>query len=188
MRRHIVMLAVVPLLMTAACASADDGKPESEPAKSKSVPKKKPKPNPADEGPLPLGKVLRWSADRSDPAAADGAITALTYRQPVPGIYGADSGEEWARLEVKVCIKAGDDVRVSQFPWFLAFADGSRVEVTGSSGGDFPRPEFPMDAAVKPGDCAKGGIMFPVPKGQRADRAVYEPDGGEPVEWKIPKR
>jgi hypothetical protein len=75
----------------------------------------------------------------------------------------------------------------SQFPWPLAYADGTSIEVTGSSGGDMPKPEYPMDKTVKPGRCAAGLIAFPVPGDKRPERLVYEPESGEVLEWAIPK-
>lgn len=68
----------------------------------------------------------------------------------------------------------------------MVYEDGTRIEVTGNSGGDFPRPEFPKDAAVRPDDRARGRIMFPVPKGERPERVIYAPDTGDEAEWTVP--
>ena len=90
-------------------------------------------------------------------------------------------------MSVKVCNVSGTDISVSQFPWSLAYADGTSTEVTGSTGGDMPKPEFPMDRAVKAGRCAAGLIAYPVPSGKRPERIVYAPDGTDPIEWTVPK-
>ncbi|MFD5492258.1 DUF4352 domain-containing protein [Streptomyces sp. NPDC127091] len=117
-------------------------------------------------------------------------VQALEYQQPYKGPQPQppqdfEGGDVWATVNVKVCTVKGD-VSVSQFPWSLAYADGTSIDVTGSTGGDMPKPEFPMDKTVKPGRCAAGLIAFPVPSDKRPERIVYEPDGSEPTEWAIP--
>ncbi|MCL7495632.1 hypothetical protein M8I34_30120 [Streptomyces sp. MCA2] len=135
-------------------------------------------------GLLALGSPSSWAAD-----GRSGSTTVLSYRQPVTGIEppssSGEADEDWGALEVKVCTKEGK-VGVTQQPWSVAFGDGARVTTTGQSGGDFPRPEYPQEAIVKPGDCVRGLLMFPAPKGQRPERAIYAPEGMDPVEWQIP--
>lgn len=119
-------------------------------------------------------------------------VQALEYQQPYKGPQPQppedfQGGDTWATAEVKVCNKKGDNLSVSQFPWSLAYKDGTSIEVTGSSGGDMPKPEYPMDKTLTPGRCARGLIAFPVPGGKRPERLVYEPEGSEPTEWAIPK-
>ncbi|MET9831847.1 DUF4352 domain-containing protein [Streptomyces sp. NPDC006385] len=119
-------------------------------------------------------------------------MQAIEYQQPYKGPQPqapADfqGGDTWATAEIKVCNVEGADISVSQFPWSLAYADGTSIEVTGSSGGDMPKPEYPMDKTVKPGRCAAGLIAFPVPGDKRPERLVYEPESGEVLEWAIPK-
>ncbi|WP_154686013.1 hypothetical protein [Streptomyces himastatinicus] len=96
-------------------------------------------------------------------------------------------GASWAGCPRRC---SGRTITASQFPWSLAFADGTRAEVTGLNGGDFPKPEFPTDdATVKVGDCIRGKIPIPVPPASRPERIVYAPEGlDEPVEWTVPKR
>ncbi|MDH2388185.1 hypothetical protein QCN29_05145 [Streptomyces sp. HNM0663] len=56
------------------------------------------------------------------------------------------------------------------------------------SGGDAPRPLYPLDAPVKGGDCVRGNILFEVPKEGRAERVLYWPEGlDEQVEWLVTK-
>ncbi|MFI1156180.1 hypothetical protein [Streptomyces sioyaensis] len=138
------------------------------------------------DGPRAFGKALAWSRDEGS-----GTTNVLSYRQPFPGVQpptttGA-TDEEWGALEAKVCTKNGK-VGVTQRPWSVAYADGARVTTTGQSGGDFPRPEYPQEAMVSPGDCVRGLLMFPVPKGKRPERVIYTPDGSDPAEWKIPAK
>ena len=119
-------------------------------------------------------------------------VQALEYQQPYQGPQPQtpqdfQGGDTWATASIKVCNIRGEEISVSQFPWSLAYADGTSIEVTGSSGGDMPKPEYPMDKTVKPGRCAAGLIAFPVPSDKRPERLVYETDAGEVAEWAIPK-
>lgn len=182
MKTHLTLAATVLLL--AGCSSNDSPAADAKPKPTGSTAS----PTPEDTGPLKLGAPWQWDVPEIDAA---GNTTALAYKQPItgispPGIDG-DTGEVWGQAEVKVCVTQGT-IGVSQFPWSLAFEDGARVDVTGSSGGDFPRPEFPMDATVKTGDCVRGLIMFPVPKDQRPERIIYAPEGStDSTEWAVPK-
>jgi hypothetical protein len=119
-------------------------------------------------------------------------VRAIEYQQPYKGPqpqapYDFQGGDTWAAAEVKVCNVEGAEVSVSQFPWSLAYEDGTSIDVTGSTGGDMPKPEFPMDKILKPGRCAAGLIAFPVPGDKKPERLVYEPEGSEPTEWAISK-
>ncbi|AEY90760.1 hypothetical protein SHJG_5493 [Streptomyces hygroscopicus subsp. jinggangensis 5008] len=119
-------------------------------------------------------------------------VQALDYQQPYKGPQPQkpedfQGGDVWATVSIKVCNITGTDISVSQFPWSLAYADGTSVEVTGNTGGDMPKPEFPMDKTVKAGRCAAGLIAYPVPSSKRPERIVYAPDGMEPTEWAVLK-
>ncbi|MET8946611.1 DUF4352 domain-containing protein [Streptomyces sp. NPDC004542] len=121
-----------------------------------------------------------------------GTVQALDYQQPYKGPQPHEpedfqGGDTWAVAKVKYCNTSGDDVSVSQFPWSLAYADGTSIQVTGDSGGDMPKPEYPMDRTVRAGRCAAGLVAFPVPGGKRPQRLVYDPEVGHPTEWAIPK-
>ncbi|PWG08260.1 DUF4352 domain-containing protein [Streptomyces sp. V2] len=97
-------------------------------------------------------------------------------------------GYVWAALEIKVCVLS-DGMRVTRFPWVLAYADGARVEPSGTTYGDFPKPEYPIDTQVKKGDCVRGKIAYAVPGDQRPAKVIYAPEGlPEPVEWAMPKQ
>jgi hypothetical protein len=178
------LLLAAALLLTG-CSS--DNEPDAKPDTKTSTTEPADTPEPAE--PLTLGKTWEWeSEDENGPLT--GSTTALAYRQPITGITPPDvdgkTGEVWGQVEAKLCVDTGQ-VMVSQFPWSIAFADGARVEVTGSTGGDLPRPEYPMDVTVKAGDCVRGLIMFPVPEGQRPERIIYAPDSENgPAEWAVP--
>lgn len=133
-----------------------------------------------------LGQPQHWD---------HGTTTVISYRQPVlasdpPGpSLGVPTGSQWGRIDIKVCLATGSPISVSQQPWHLQFADGTQADTTGESGGDFPKPEFPQDRTVQHGMCARGGIMFPVPKGQRPAQVVYSPDSiPTPTYWDLPAK
>lgn len=137
----------------------------------------------------PIGQAWNWS----NSTGAKGSTTVLSYTQPVTSLdppdtsLGVPTGSQWGRLDIKVCQTGGPSIGVSQTPWSLAFADGSRADVTGLFGGNFPKPEWPQDATVNAGQCVRGGIMFPIPAGQWPTRVVYAPvSAPAPVEWAIP--
>ncbi|WP_406168340.1 DUF4352 domain-containing protein [Streptomyces sp. NBC_00996] len=119
-------------------------------------------------------------------------VQALSYQQPYKGPQPQppedfQGGDTWATADVKVCNIKGTEFTIDQFPWSLAYEDGTSTEVTGSSGGDMPKPEYPMDKTLTPGRCARGLVAFPVPSSKRPVRLVYQPGEGEPTEWAVPK-
>jgi hypothetical protein len=119
------------------------------------------------------------------------SATVIAYSQPVKGPQPPTAelgGDTWATAEIKVCNVEGKTFSVSQFPWSLAYEDGTRMEVTGLNGGDLPKPEFPTDdVSVKPGDCVRGKIPYPVTGDTRPERIVYAPQSlAEPLEWTVP--
>ncbi|MEV0224620.1 DUF4352 domain-containing protein [Streptomyces sp. NPDC050704] len=119
-------------------------------------------------------------------------VQAVEYQQPYKGPQpqapeNFQGGDVWATAEVKVCNVDGASITVSQFPWSLAYKDGTSIGITGSSGGDMPKPEFPMDKTLKSGRCAAGLIAFPVSGENTPEFVVYDPEEGEPAEWAINK-
>ncbi|MEW2808600.1 DUF4352 domain-containing protein [Streptomyces massasporeus] len=188
-RTTIAAIAVIGATATA-CSSGDSAKPAPTVTVTKTITASQDTQAATDTS----NGVLEMGAKRD---AVDGTndlhitVQALEYQQPYKGPQPQkpqdfQGGDTWATVKVKVCTIKGD-VEVSQFPWSLAYEDGTNVEVTGSSGGDMPKPEFPMGKKVLPGRCAAGLIAFPVDSKQRPDRLVYEPEFGEPTEWAIPK-
>lgn len=185
------MSAVFVLAALTACSSpgasvVSNGR--ATPAAGSTAVRSSPAPSPTQaKTRFPLGEV----AEITD---ADGTLTAvvLSYTQPVEGPRPPDSktlgGDVWAAVEVKVCNTTAKTFTVSQFPWSLAYEDGTRVKVTGLGGGDLPKPEFPTDpVAVKRGDCVRGKIPYPVPGDKRPARIVYAPEAlEEPIDWVVP--
>ncbi|MFE0383925.1 DUF4352 domain-containing protein [Streptomyces bungoensis] len=119
-------------------------------------------------------------------------VQAVEYQQPYKGPQpqkpdASQGGDIWATINIHVCNNSGPNINVSQTPWSLAYKDGTSIESTGLSGGDMPKPEFPMDKPVKAGRCAAGLISYPVPSDKKPERIVYAPDGTDPIEWAITK-
>ncbi|WP_052397248.1 hypothetical protein [Streptomyces sp. NRRL F-5123] len=148
-------------------------------------------PTPTPPTTYTIGQSWPWRSDQG----ATGSTTVLGYKQPVlksdppDESLGVPAGSQWGRLDIKICQKSGPSIEVSQDPWHVKFDDGSQADTTGLSGGDFPKPEFPMDGTVRAGDCTRGGIMFPIPKGQRPVGVVYAPESApEPIYWAIPAK
>lgn len=139
--------------------------------------------------------VLKMGAKKTvddDQAEAHVTVQAVEYQQPFKGPQPQkpedfQGGDTWATVKVKICNVRGADISVSQSPWSLAYKDGTSIDVTGSTGGDMPKPEFPMDKTVKAGRCAAGLIAFPVPSDKQPERIVYEPDESNPTEWAVAK-
>jgi hypothetical protein len=192
--RTATALLATLLLPLAACNSTSDAKPAATVTVTVTA-------TPSDHATAAsrttysIGDVMTWTDKGEDGSnATTGTSTVLSYKQPVAGLEAPDSslgmgdGAVWGRVEVKVCSTRGDDVTVSQNPWSLAFSDGTRAEVTGLGGGDFPKPEYaPTETLLQAGDCIRGGIMFPVSKGQRPARIVYS-GGTKPTSWTVPAK
>ncbi|MYV56522.1 hypothetical protein [Streptomyces sp. SID3212] len=188
--RNTTALAATMLLGTlAACSSGTD---DQEATKASPVSTKAPaKASPSPAAPMPLGTVFTL------PVAEDGSITTATvlgYEQgTIKPQRSADAefgtkGYVWAAIELKVCNKKGN-LGVTRYPWALAYTDGTRIEPSGVTYGDFPKPEYPYEATVKTGDCVRGKTVFPVPGNQRPERVLYTTDIlPEPAEWAVPAK
>lgn len=196
MRRRITTGAVLAAaIVLAGCSSSSSDDKAANPAPASRTPTSPgvtvtPTPSPTPTA-YPIGQSWHWSNE----TGASGSTTVLGYKQPVlqgdppDTSLGVPVGSSWGRLDIKVCQTAGPSIGVGQDAWHVQFADGSQADFTGLNGGDFPKPEFPQDGIVRPGGCARGGIMFPIPKGQRPDQVVYSPESApEPIYWAIPAK
>jgi len=134
---------------------------------------------------LRLGKTATVS-DGEGPALV--TATALAYRQPVAkGAPRPDDqpGYVWGAADVKVCMKIPDQT-VSRWTWVLMYADGAVIEPSSTGYVHFPNPAYPWDdQPVRVGRCVRGWIVFPVPSGERPASIQYQPDGYEPIEWRV---
>lgn len=187
-----VLLAAVTLTALAGCSGGGDDEKTPAAATSAEEPTS-PEPEPTPTA-MTVGDAYRWKT-AADGLQTAGTTTVLAYEQPAKGTSSPGEGlgltdPEWAVVEVKVCNAGPDNITASQFPWTLAFPDGTRTEVTGLNGGDLPKPEFPTeDTLVRADDCLRGKIPFAVERGVRPERVVYAPAAEpEPVEWTVPAK
>ncbi|MET9088130.1 DUF4352 domain-containing protein [Streptomyces sp. NPDC004237] len=187
MKTRIAACTALLALTAALTACSSDADPKPTATATQTAPAS-PSPSPAAaDTTLKLGTVKTIDDDTNDVHIT---IQAVEYQQPYKGPQPqkpdkALGGDTWSTVNVKVCNVSGPDINVSQHPWSLDYADGTSIETTGLSGGDMPKPEFPMDKAVKAGRCAAGLIPFPVPSSKQPARVVYAPDGTEPTEWAV---
>jgi hypothetical protein len=189
-RTTTAALITAGLLATlTACGSSDDAKvTKSDATPEAAATSAAPEPTPTQQTTFAVGET----ADVDDTEnGVKFSATVIAYTQPVKGPQPPTpelGGNAWATAEIKVCNVEGATFTVSQFPWSLAYEDGTRMEVTGLNGGDLPKPEFPTnDASVKAGDCVRGKIPYPVTGDTRPERIVYAPQSmAEPLEWTVP--
>ncbi|MFF4847989.1 hypothetical protein [Streptomyces sp. NPDC001194] len=178
------------LLALTACSSTQDDKPAVSPSPStaQSSASASASPSATRAAPLAFGQTVTTSA------AQDGSVataTVIGYQQGVRAQQSADEengtdGYVWAALELKVCSTKGT-VSTSRFPWVLSYTDGTRIEPSGTTFGDFPKPEYPWEATVKEGDCVRGKTVYAVPSAQRPAKALYTTKLlPEPAEWTVP--
>lgn len=191
-RRAATAVLLTIAAATAGCSadSGDDTKPAAD-ASTQAVTSTAPTPSATPSGPMVIGDT--YSSTREDQGVTyKTTSTVLAYEHDVKVSIAADEengtdGYVWSALEIKVCALS-DGIGVSRFPWILAYADGSRVEPSGTTYGDFPKPEYPIEADVKNGDCVRGKITYAVPGDQHPVKVIYAPEGlPEPVEWTMPK-
>ncbi|MFZ3558151.1 DUF4352 domain-containing protein [Streptomyces sp. BH055] len=141
---------------------------------------------PKKDGPLTIG-------DKAPVESAEGStasIEVLTYTHTEKGPESPGDelgGDSWATADIRVCNTGSDDISVSQTPWSLSYKGGTSMESTGLSGGDMPKPEFPMDKVLGAEKCARGKVAFPVHAKTRPATIDYAIDGESPIEWAVPK-
>ncbi|MGW4730553.1 hypothetical protein ACWEQC_15525 [Streptomyces shenzhenensis] len=124
-----------------------------------------------------------------DPLAGNAIV--LSYQQPVRAAVTVaeevdEPGYVWAALEVKVCGTKGD-FTTSSMPWTLSYDDGTRIEPSSTTYGDFPKPEYVQDAPISAGDCSRGKIVYAVPGNQRPAQVLYTTDSSPTLRWSLAK-
>ncbi|GHA64143.1 hypothetical protein GCM10010330_16200 [Streptomyces tendae] len=195
MRTHTIATAAALLLALTACSNGDDDSPKDDKPTSRAAATPQdtpaPTPTPAPAAPMEIGQTLTFTDD------VDGvtmAVTVLGYEQDTfkPQTSADEefgtTGYTWAAVEIKACVVSGGNSGVTRYPWALAYADGARIEPSGTTYGDFPKPEYPHEAALKNGECVRGKTVFAVPAKQRPERVLYTPESMEiPAEWAVPK-
>ncbi|MFF9625433.1 hypothetical protein [Streptomyces griseosporeus] len=178
-------------LLTAGCSSDTDDK-AAEPSATPTATSASPTPSPAPSRPLAIGDTLT-NTGKVEGKTFKTTVTVLGYTHDFKAQASAadETGAEgyvWSALEVKVCALTSE-VMTSRFPWTLAYADGARVEPSGTTYDDFPKPEYPIEARVNSGDCIRGKIAYAVPGNQRPEKVIYAPESlDESVEWSLAKQ
>ncbi|CAL9456563.1 hypothetical protein SUDANB15_02532 [Streptomyces sp. enrichment culture] len=187
-------VGILAALALTACSSEDNNTAATKPTPATSAASTSPaspSPTPNTDTPLAVGDTYTSTVEDQG-LTYKATITVLDYEHDFDAQASAAEevnadGYVWSSLEIKVCAKS-DGISVSQFPWVLAYADGSRFEPSDVSYGDFPKPEYPLEAQVKNGDCVRGKIPYAVPGDQKPIKVIYAPDGmREPVEWTLPR-
>ncbi|MEV7174192.1 hypothetical protein AB0O18_31410 [Streptomyces sp. NPDC093224] len=187
-RTTAVLATSLAVLALSACNSPDEPAAGSTVAGPVSSAPPSPSTSPTRAAPLAFSQTLTTSA------AEDGSVataTVIGYQQGVTAQQGADEengtdGYVWAAVELKVCSAKGTII-TSRFPWVLSYSDGARIEPSGTTFGDFPKPEYPIEATVKEGDCVRGKTVYAVPAAQRPAKVLYTTKLlAEPAEWAVP--
>ncbi|MFF7524587.1 DUF4352 domain-containing protein [Streptomyces pseudovenezuelae] len=148
---------------------------------------------PASSTPKPFAFGVSWTLNNIDPAKPfEGSLTVLSYKQGFASVGSAsqeagEPGYVWAYAELKLCGTKGSYTDNTS-SWTLYYRDGSRINPSGTTYGDFPKPEFPFEVTVTAGKCARGKLAFTVPSTKRPESVLYKPEGlDEPREWAVPK-
>lgn len=194
MRKLVATVIAAGVLALAGCSHSAEPPlpaPATPAAEESATPTPTPTPEP-EEGPYKIGKQVRYEA-----SGITLAVQAIAYKQldriDAP-LDEYKASETWGIAEVRTCVVAnnsGEKVTVSQFPWHLNYSDGTSIDVTGNTGGNLPKPEYPMDKVLKVGRCARGKITFVVPKKDHPEFLTYSPDDAAeegstgPVDWKV---
>lgn len=118
-------------------------------------------------------------------AVTNAKVTVYSYRQPVAGSAPAPAlaGYVWGAVDVKVCVSGLSTV--STIPWTLQYPDSTQAEPSNDIYNQFPAPEYPIEKTLQPGRCARGWIVFPVPKAKKPTMVEYQLGSGETADWKI---
>ncbi|MFJ9120101.1 hypothetical protein ACIRJO_31720 [Streptomyces sp. NPDC102394] len=150
-----------------------------------------PSPSSATRGALGFGEDWRFTS--SDPAKAfEAGVTVLGYREDFTSVGNAseeagEPGYVWAYADLRLCVTKGSFTD-STTSWTLYYSDGSRVQRSGTTYGDLPKPEYPFEVTVTAGKCARGKLVFAVPDGKRPQSVLFAREGvAEPKEWAVPK-
>jgi hypothetical protein len=124
--------------------------------------------------------------------ADNGQVTATMYeyRQPVAtnGPPAGPSASGWAAADVQVCVLSSSifDVSVSRDPWQVRTQDGRVVSATLLSDNRFPQPSYPTEhRRLRPGECLRGWVVFPVPDTTSPTAVEYAPPGGQATAWTV---
>ncbi|RFU40484.1 hypothetical protein DZF91_16830 [Actinomadura logoneensis] len=179
--RIAAALTVLGLALTA-CTNPLSSKAEPSPSKPQETPA-----SPSAPAALQLGTP----GTAATPYVA-ASVTALTYRQPLPGRRLPRTGFEWAGAEVETCMKrsANPAATVAVQAWSLRLPDGSTVQPEEPPATDYEVTLYPVNPRKLPaGACVRGWAVFEVPGKVRASGVVYKARESDspiaPITWAI---
>jgi hypothetical protein len=192
MKHTIVAMALVLTVGAVGCSDDSRSGTATKPPQPTVSGPSSPSPSPTPP-PSPLALSVGQETTFSDTevtmrvAALGLQIPAAVEDTRQPEDAGAPVGYVWAALDVRLCVDATStdvDVSVSDQPWSLAYADGSRIQADAGYHG-LVRPAFPLaDTVVPVGDCLRGNILFEVPPSPRPARVVYA-GTTPPIDWAV---
>ncbi|HET7414093.1 MAG TPA: hypothetical protein VFI97_00145 [Arthrobacter sp.] len=114
----------------------------------------------------------------------------LRYQANTTG-YGAEPGQRWDAVLVKACVRdsarSRKGITFSWSPWSLTDKSSGLYPASSSTYTGFPSPEYPFadQSVFRPGDCAKGWIVFGVPDHVTITGVRYGNQMGETATWKV---
>ncbi|WP_141758016.1 DUF4352 domain-containing protein [Streptomyces sp. LUP47B] len=126
--------------------------------------------SPSSSKPFTFGNT--WKLNNIDPAEHfEGTLTVLSYKQGFTSVGKAseeagEPGYVWAYADLKLCGTKGSYTD-NTTSWTLYYSDGSRINPSGTTYGDFPKPEVPTEVTVTAGKSARGKLVFTVPSAKR---------------------
>jgi len=132
------------------------------------------------DAPLALGKT----ADLADGATA----TVYSYKR---GVEPRDPNQD--AIDVKVCVGAepaaeGDvpaTPTVSSMRWSVIDSDSKQYTIMGQKYQSAMRPEYPLEQAVRWGDCMRGWVAIQGSPAAKMKTVRYTTDNVI-MEWKLP--
>lgn len=176
MYRPIVAAAAAAILL-AGCSSSTPAAAPSAPTSGASTATASPTVTPTQPaGTLELGDILELNG-------GDSTIQV----QRVERWKSADRPAAF-RAMVRGCnVSVTDGIAFSWTPWALASSDGSEYPASDVTMSDDPKPLYPFDGerGYKVGQCARGWVMFDVPKGDEVAVVRYANSTGDVAEWAI---
>ena len=96
-----------------------------------------------------------------------------------------------ATLECGTCttcnVAAASGIELSWDTWVLLGPDSEEYPASGTRGSAEPAPVYPNSSGrlYKPGQCAKGWIVFDVPNGARLSGVRYMNSTGDSAQWRL---
>ena len=194
--RQLAILSLLPTVL-AACSSGGESQPSAATATpsesataSDASPSRSSEASSTSVAPNVGGNALSLDAWREGTEIRTRVRSVTQARDAVPPSYlVGDTSAEGAVALVEVCNResASKPLEGEVFSSFSA-RDGSGGQYTrASSSWDVwpPRPQFPIEVSLRPGDCANGWVLFSVPRDVQV-AAISLDDGSETIaEWLV---